>query len=326
MKALITGVTGFAASHLAEFLLSKGMEVHGTIRPGGNMCNIDQVRDSLHLMEANMKDADAVERAVEVSRPDYIFHLASRLGDSWEVPVDTVETNVIGTIHLLEAIRKSGLAPKIHIASSSEVYGICYPNELPIKETNPLRPVSPYGVSKVAQDKLAFQYYRSYGLKTIVTRAFIHTGPRNRDVFVLSNFAKQIAEIEKGAEPIIYTGNLDAQREFCDVRDIARAYWAAVEECEFGEVYNICSERTRTIRDILEIMLSMANRHIEVIHDPSRMKQADVEILVGDCSKFRERTGWVPEIPFERTLKDLLDYWRLKIEENTASSDIEKAR
>lgn len=224
-----------------------------------------------------------------------------------------METNAIGTIHLFEASRKSEIDPKIQVAGSSEEYGMVYPNELPIKETNPLRPLSPYGVSKVAQDKLAYQYHKSYGLKIVVTRAFNHTGPRRGEVFVTSSFAKQIAEIEKGKEPIMYVGNLDAQRDFSDVRDVVRAYWLALEKCEFGEVYNICSEKTRTIQEVLNLLLSMTNKNIEVRQDPSRMRPSDVEILQGDCSKFKQQTGWKPTIPFERTMEDLLNYWRERV-------------
>ena len=189
-----------------------------------------------------------------------------------------------------------------------------YPNEVPIRETNPLRPLSPYGVSKVAADKLGCQYHMSYGLKTVVTRAFNHTGPRRGDVFVTSNFSKQVAEIERGLkEPTIYVGNLDARRDFTDVRDIVKAYWLAVTKGEYGEVYNICSGETRTIQSVLDLLLSMTDKKIEIKQDPSRMRPSDVEVLHGDYSKFKERTGWKPEIPFEKTMADLLNYWRERV-------------
>jgi GDP-4-dehydro-6-deoxy-D-mannose reductase len=222
---------------------------------------------------------------------------------------------VIGTIHLFEAIRKSKIEPKIHVAGSSEEYGMVYPNEVPIKETNPLRPLSPYGVSKVAEDKLSYQYFKSYGLKTVVTRAFNHTGPRRGDVFATSNFSKQVAEIEKGLrEPIMYVGNLNAQRDFCDVRDIVKAYWLSLQKCKFGEVYNICSEKTRRIQEVLDMVLDMSKvKNIKVKKDPKRMRPSDVEILLGDCTKFKEQTGWKTTIPFEQTMKDLLEWWRNEI-------------
>ena len=314
-RALITGVTGFVGSHLAEYLLKEGVEVHGIARWRSKLDNIEHIKNNIQLINADMSDGHSLERVIGESKPDYIFHLASQsfVPMSWWAPADTMETNAIGTIHLFEAIRKSGIDAKIQVAGSSEEYGMIYPNELPIKETNPLRPLSTYGVSKVAQDKLSYQYHKSYGLKIVVTRAFNHTGPRRGEVFATSNFAKQIAEIEKGKEPIIYVGNLDARRDFSDVRDVVRAYWLALEKCEFGEVYNICSEKTRAIREILNLLLSMTNKNVEVRQDPSRMRPSDVEVLQGDCSKFKKQTGWRPTIPFERTMEDLLNYWRERV-------------
>jgi len=314
-SALITGITGFVGSHLAEYLLKEGMEVYGTVRWRSRLDNIEHIKNDLHLVNADMRDGHSLERVITESRPDYVFHLASQsfVPMSWWAPADTMETNVIGTVHLFEAIRKSDTDPKIQVAGSSEEYGMVYPDDLPIKETNPLRPLSPYGVSKVAQDKLSYQYYKSYGLKIVVTRAFNHTGPKRGDVFVTSSFAKQIAEIEKGKEPIIYVGNLDARRDFSDVRDIVGAYRLALEKCEFGEVYNICSEKARTIREMLDLLLSMTSKRIEVKQDPSRMRPSDVEVLQGDCSKFKKQTGWEPRTPFEITMEDLLNYWRERV-------------
>ena len=314
-RALITGVTGFVGSHLAEYLLEEGLEVCGIARWRSKLDNIEHIKSNIQLISADVRDGHSLERVMMESKPDYVFHLASQsfVQMSWWAPADTMETNAIGTIHLFEAIMKSEIDPKIQVAGTSEEYGMVYPNELPIKETNPLRPLSTYGVSKVAQDKLAYQYHKSYGLKIVVTRAFNHTGPRRGEVFVTSNFAKQIAEIEKGKEPVIYVGNLGARRDFSDVRDVVRAYWLALEKCEFGEVYNICSEKTRTIQEVLNLLLSMTNINIEVRQDPSRMRPSDVEILQGDCSKFKKQTGWKPTIPFERTIEDLLNYWRERV-------------
>lgn len=314
-RALITGVTGFVGSHLAEYLLKEEVEVYGIARWRSKLDNIEHITNNIQLINADIRDGHSLERVIGESKPDYIFHLASQsfVQMSWWAPADTMETNAIGTIHLFEAIMKSEIDPKIQVAGTSEEYGMVYPNELPIKETNPLRPLSTYGVSKVAQDKLAYQYHKSYSLKIVVTRAFNHTGPRRGEVFVTSNFAKQIAEIEKGKEPVIYVGNLGARRDFSDVRDVVRAYWLALEKCEFGEVYNICSEKTRTIQKVLNLLLSMTNKNVEVRQDPSRMRPSDVEILQGDCSKFRKQTGWKPTIPFERTIEDLLNYWRERV-------------
>ena len=316
-RAMITGITGFVGSHLSEFLLAKGMEVYGIKRWRSKTDNIEHIIDRLHLIEADMRDGHSLMEAFKEAKPDYVFHLAAQsfVPASWRSPADTMETNAVGTINLLEAIQNLNLDPAIQIAGSSEEYGLVYPDEVPIKETNPLRPLSPYGVSKVAADKLGFQYHRSYDMKIVVTRSFNHTGPRRGEVFVTSNFSKQIVEIEKGMrEPKIKVGNLDAQRDFSDVRDIVRAYWLSVEKGEPGECYNLCSGEPRVIRDVLNLLIkSSKNDNITTVDDPTRMRPSDVQILHGDCSKFKERTGWELEIPFEKTMSDLLDYWREKL-------------
>jgi GDP-4-dehydro-6-deoxy-D-mannose reductase len=218
-------------------------------------------------------------------------------------------------LNIFEVVREFGINPVIQIAGSSEEYGLVYENELPIKEENPLRPLSPYAVSKVAQDNLACQYYHSYGLKTVITRAFNHEGPRRGEQFVTSDFAKQIAKIEKGKqEPIIYVGNLDAKRDYSDVRDIVGAYWLATEKCKFGEPYNICSGRAWTIKSVLDFLLSKSTRKdIKIVQDPSKMRPSDVPVLLGDCSKFKKQTNWESKIPFEKTLEDTLNYWRKNV-------------
>ncbi|MBI5229135.1 GDP-mannose 4,6-dehydratase [Candidatus Micrarchaeota archaeon] len=316
MKALITGITGFAGSHLAEYLLKKDYEVYGTIRWRSRTENIEHIREKLKLIDADIKDAHSMRNAVETAQPDAVFHLAAQsyVPTSWHAPQETLATNVLGTVNLFEAVRASKLDPRIQIAGSSEEYGLIYPNEVPIKETNELRPMSPYAVSKVATDLLGFQYFKSYGLKIVRTRAFNHTGPRRGEVFVTSNFAKQIVEIEKGKkEPVISVGNLDSQRDFSDVRDIVRAYEMSLFKCDFGEVYNICSEKSITIKKLLDMLLSMSKAEVEVRQDPERMRPSDTAILLGDCTKFKKKTGWKPEIPFEKTLEDLMNYWRERI-------------
>ncbi|MFC1938072.1 GDP-mannose 4,6-dehydratase [Chloroflexota bacterium] len=315
-KTLITGITGFVGSHLSEYLLTQGVEVYGTVRWRSKMENIEHIKDKLHLVEADLRDAFSMQQLIEKTKPDYIFHLAAQsfVPTSWHAPVETLGTNILGCVNLLEAARRSNNDTVIHVAGSSEEYGLVLPDEIPIKENNPLRPMSPYGISKVAQDLLARQYHYSYGLRTIVTRAFNHTGSRRGEVFVTSNFARQVAEIEKGKkEPVIYVGNLDAQRDFTDVREIVKAYWLAANKCQSGEVYNICSGRAWTIKEVLNLLLSMTDKKIEIRHDPSRIRPSDIPVLVGDCSKFRECTGWAPEIPFKKTLEDLLNYWQSKI-------------
>ncbi|MDO8733624.1 MAG: GDP-mannose 4,6-dehydratase [Elusimicrobiota bacterium] len=316
MKVLITGITGFVGSHLAEFLLSKKYEVHGIERWRSKTENIDSFKDKLVLHECDIKDAHSVKKVIESVMPEKIFHLAAQsfVPASWNAPSETIITNVIGELNIFEAVKELKINPWIQIACSSEEYGMVYENEVPIKETNPLRPLSPYGVSKVAQDMLGYQYYQSHNLNIVRTRTFNHEGPRRGEVFVTSNFAKQIAEIEKKKKPpVVYVGNLDARRDYTDVRDIVRAYWLATEKCVAGEVYNICSGRDWKIKDMLNYLLSLSRIKVEIKQDPARMRPSDVQILLGDSTKFMKQTGWKQEIPFEKTLEDTLNYWRERI-------------
>jgi GDP-4-dehydro-6-deoxy-D-mannose reductase len=317
MKVLITGITGFAGSHLAEYCLSRGdAEVFGMVRHRSRMDHILGIRDQLNLTDCDMKDAASVMALLKKVKPDYIFHLAAQsfVPTSWIAPGETLSTNIIGQVNIFEACRELGLDPRIQLACSSEEYGMVLKNETPIKETNPLRPLSPYGVSKVAQDLMGYQYHESYGTQALRTRGFNHTGPRRGDVFVTSNFAKQIAEIEKGKiDPIIYVGNLDAIRDFTDVRDMVRGYWLACEKCEAGDVYNICTGTGITIKEMLDLLLTFSDIEIEIKQEPSRMRPSDVEVLIGDSTKFRQKTGWKPEVPFTKTMEDLLDYWRERV-------------
>lgn len=313
MKALITGITGFAGSHMAEYLLQKNVEVIGTVRQRSRMDHIKQINDQIQLAECELRDPVSVNSLIKSVRPDLIFHLAAQsfVPTSWNSPMDTITNNVWGQLNLFEAVRNYKVNCKIQIACSSEQYGYVDPTEVPIKETNPLRPLSSYAVSKVTQDFLGYQYYQSYGLHVVRTRTFNHTGPRRGENFVTSNFAKQIAEIEKGQNPpILYVGNLQAKRDFTDVRDVVRAYWLALEKGDPGECYNIGSGKCCTIEQMLNILLSLSNANIEIKEDPARLRPSDVEILLGDYTKFNEKTGWKPEIPLKKTLQDLLDYWR----------------
>lgn len=317
MKLLITGITGFVGSHLAEYLLAQGKdEVFGIYRWRSRMENISHLLNSISLLECDIRDPVATREVIRKIRPDGIFHLAAQsyVPMSWLAPHETFLTNVISQLNIFEAVRAENLDCRIQIAGSSEEYGNVLPEEIPIKETNPLRPLSPYGVSKVAQDLLGYQYFMSYGLKIIRTRAFNHEGPRRGDVFVTSNFCKQVAEIEKGKKrPVLYVGNLSAVRDFTDVRDTVRAYYLALTKGKPGEVYNIASGKGYKIQEILNIVLSLTDVKIEVKVDPERLRPSDVMLLVGDASKIRDELGWQPEIPVEKTLKDLLDYWRERV-------------
>jgi GDP-4-dehydro-6-deoxy-D-mannose reductase len=318
MRALITGITGFAGSHLAEYLLKEqpGVEVFGTLRWRSRMENVEHLGKRIRLVEADLRDYSSMHRALEETRPDFIFHLAAQsfVPSSWSAPNDTIVTNVTGQTNLFEAIRILKLDPVVQLACSSEEYGLVLPDEVPIKETNPLRPLSPYAVSKVAQDYLGYQYFKSYDLKVIRTRGFNHTGPRRGQVFVTSNFCSQVAAIELGLqEPVIRVGNVEAIRDFTDVRDMVRAYWLAVTKGKPGEVYNIATGKGIRIREMLDRLLALSRVEVKVEVDPDRLRPSDVEILIGDSSKFRADTGWEPCIPFEQTLEDLLGYWREKL-------------
>jgi len=315
MRVLITGITGFAGSHLAEFLIAKHPEVQvfGIVRWRSRMENILGIRDKIELYEADLKDMVSLEACLRHVKPDRIFHLAAQsfVPTSWKCPAETFAINATGQIHLFEALLSLKQSPLIQVAGSSEEYGRVFPDEVPMKETNPLRPLSPYAVSKVAQDLLGYQYFQSYGLPIVRTRGFNHTGPRRGEVFVTSTLAKQIAEIEKGVkEPVIQVGNLDAERDFNDVRDIVEAYWLSLEKGEPGEVYNIGSGVSRPIREVLDTLLSLSRVKVRVEVDPRRLRPSDVPILLADSSKFIARTGWKPRFPFRQTLSDLLDYWR----------------
>ncbi len=313
-RVLVTGVTGFAGSHLVDFMLERSdVEIWGILRWRSRTENIEHFRERIHLLECDLRDAESTRETIERIKPDWIFHLAAQsfVPTSWRAPTESLTTNVLGQLHVFEACRRSGITPRIQIACSSEEYGMVHEDELPIRETNPLRPLSPYAVSKVTQDMLAYQYFMSYHTDVVRTRGFNHEGPRRGPVFVASDFAKQVADIEAGRKPpVISVGNLEARRDFTDVRDMVRAYWLALEKGVPGEVYNICSGKAWRIRDMLDLLLTMTKVKIEVKTDPARLRPSDVPVLLGDATRFRAATGWAPTIPFERTLADMLDYWR----------------
>ncbi len=318
MRVLITGITGFAGSHLADYLLAEQpqVEVFGLYRWRSPRDNVAHLGDRVRLLEGDLRDESSLRRVVAESRPDMIFHLAAQsyVPTSWRAPTETLTTNIAGQSNLFEAVRAVGLDPVIQIACSSEEYGLVLPDEVPIDEDNPLRPLSPYAVSKVAQDMLAYQYFRSYGTRTIRTRGFNHTGPRRGEVFVTSNFARQVAMIEAGLQkPAIRVGNLDAVRDFTDVRDMVRAYWLAATRGTPGEVYNIGSGTGITIRELLDRLLALSQVEVEVEVDPERLRPSDVEVLICNGAKFHAATGWKPQIPFQQTLQDVVDYWRGKL-------------
>ncbi|HEY9759850.1 MAG TPA: GDP-mannose 4,6-dehydratase [Oculatellaceae cyanobacterium] len=314
-RVLITGITGMAGSHLAEFILKEHPDhkIYATKRWRSPLNNIVDIESQVHLFDCDLTDPTGVRTLIEDVKPHFIFHLAAQsfVPTSWTNPISTLTDNISMQLNIFEAVRHTKIDPVIQIALSSEEYGLVLPDEVPISETNPLRPLSPYAVSKVGQDMLGYQYCQSYGLKVIRTRAFNHEGPRRGEVFVTSNFAKQIAEIEAGLRlPVIHHGNLDAKRDWTDVRDMVRAYWMSVHKCTPGEDYVIASGVTRTIRSMLDYLLSLSTCKIECKLDESRLRPSDVQVLWGEPAKFKKVTGWEQTITFEQTMQDLLDYWR----------------
>jgi GDP-mannose 4,6-dehydratase len=317
MRALITGITGFVGSHLAEMILEEhpDWEVHGTKRWRSPRENISNIEGKIQLHDCDLTDLTSLIRVLDEVKPDRIFHLAAQsyVMMSYRAPTATIDTNVNGTINLFEAIRTLGQDPLIHACSSSEVYGQVRDEDIPIREDTPFRPASPYAVSKVGEDMAGYMYHHAYGLKIIRTRMFTHSGARRGEVFVDSAFARQIARIEAGVqEPVLVVGNLDSVRTFADVRDVVHAYWMLLEKCPPGEVYNIGGESTMTIREMLDMLLDMTDlkEKIEVRVDPALLRPADVTNQVPSSQKFKEATGWEPKIPYSETLRDMLEYWR----------------
>jgi GDP-4-dehydro-6-deoxy-D-mannose reductase len=314
MQLLITGVTGFVGSYMAEHALAQGAQVFGSIRWRSKTDNIDHLRSKITLIDSDLRDLSSVRALLEATNPTHVIHLAAQsfVHASWRSPAETLSTTILGQVNLLEGLRGLKMSPRFLVVGSSEEYGLVEEDELPIKETNPLRPLSPYAVSKVGQDLMGYQYWKSYGLPIVRSRAFNHEGARRGDVFVTSNFARQVAEIEAGLrDPVIHVGDLRPRRDYSDVRDIVRGYWALIERGEPGEVYNLCSGRAWAIQQVLDLLLEQSRvKGIRVETDPARLRPSDVMVLEGDPSKIEKATGWKVEIPFERTLKDLLAYWR----------------
>jgi len=319
-KVLITGITGFVGSHLADYIIEHHpkIKILGLARWRSPTDNISHILDKIILLYGDLEDLPSLKTILSKEKPDVIFHLAAQsyVPYSYKAPVATLETNVIGTCNLLETVKELKLSsnydPVIHVCSSSEVYGQVQENEIPIKETNPFRPASPYAVSKVAEDMLAQQYWDSWKIRTIRTRMFTHTGPRRGSVFAASNFAQQIAAIEAGfIPPVVKVGNLESVRTFTDVRDAVHAYWLLITKCPPGEVYNIGGVETMKIGEMLDMLLKMSSvKNIKIEVDPERLRPSDVTLQIPSTEKFYKQTGWKPTIKFEKTLIDLLNYWR----------------
>jgi GDP-4-dehydro-6-deoxy-D-mannose reductase len=317
LRALITGAGGFVGGHLCAYLLAcTDWDLLGTVYPRPVEAQPSEPR--LRLVHADLRETANVLALVSEERPDYIFHLAAQsfVPASFAGPWDTLENNIRGELNLLEAVRRSGLETRFLVIGSNEEYGAPKPGELPQTEDSPLRPNNPYAVSKVAQDFLGLQYYLAYEVPVVRVRPFNHTGPQQSPRFVVPAFASQVARIEAGLqEPVMKVGNLDAARDFTDVRDIVRAYHLAATQGEPGEVYNLASGRPQSIRGLLDMLLSYSETEIRVERDPARYRPVDVPEVYGSAEKFRRQTGWVPQIPFEQTLRDTLEYWRKQVGE-----------
>ena len=312
MKALITGISGFVGSYLAEYLLDNtDWEVAGTVF--GPYSNIVDLCDQMELYPAELSRLDVVTFILEQARPDAIFHLAAQplVSASRRDPWGTLETNIRMQLNILEGVAHVSPDCRVLVIGSSEEYGLISPEDLPIGEDTPLRPLSAYAVSKVAQDLLGLQYHLTHNLHVVRVRPFNHIGPRQRVGFVAPDLASQIAAAEFGhSPPIIEVGNLAARRDFCDVRDVVRAYVLLITSGEPGQVYNVGSGESHAIEELLETLVALSRVPIEVRQDPERMRPSEVPEIICDATRIRECTGWETTIPFAQSLQDILEYWR----------------
>ena len=320
--ALITGISGFVGSHLAEYLLANtDWDIVGMTRWRSSLDNVGELvkkanaNDRVRFVYADLNDASSLRMAVKGA--DYVFHLAAQSypKTSFDIPIETIQTNIIGTLNLLETVRHEAPKAWVHVCSSSEVYGRVPKEFVPIKEDCHFHPASPYAISKIGTDLLGQFYAQAYGMNIIVTRMFTHTGKRRGDVFSESTFAKQIAMIEIGKiPPVVKVGNLNSLRTIADVRDAVMAYHMVLTMNPIrGEVYNIGGSHTCTVGEVLEALFNAAGQKYDVEIDPERLRPIDADLQVPDCSKFKSHTGWEPKIPFEQTMRDLLDYWRERV-------------
>lgn len=315
-KILITGVNGFVGGHLISLLKPQGCGIVGLdtkIEADGKTPKAGEAgEDGVELRECDLRDSSLLEEIVIESEPEIIFHLAaqSSVKLSFENPSETFSINVIGTVNLLEAASNLEKPPKVLLVSSSEIYGQLKPEQVPVKEDAPLRPVNPYAVSKATVDLMAYQYWKAYNLPVYLVRAFSHSGPGQRTVAVLSDWAFQTAKIELGLRPPqLDVGNMDVTRDYMDVRDTVRAYRDILEKGKPGEPYNVCSGIGYKLGDLLDIIISFSSKKIDIVPDPSRLRPVDIPMLIGSPEKLKRTTGWRPEIKIEKTLRDLYDYW-----------------
>ncbi len=312
-RAFVTGIAGFAGSHLAEALLRANARVDGTVLPGDTSSQLAHLPRQVTLHPCDVRSPGGLAEAVRKAKPDVIYHLAATtsVSEGEENPNQTMEVNLTGTLHLLEAIRKESPGALLVHISSSEVYGKVLPDENPVGEDRPGAPVHLYGLSKLLSEQLVRFYQRCHGISAIILRPFNHIGPRQSERFVCASFAKQLVAIECGrAHPVLRVGNLDPVRDFTDVRDMVEAYRLAAEHCESGSVHNIASGQGTSIDDLLSQLLSLIDVRIEVHQDPDRMRQTEIPVLIGDSTSFTAGTGWQRRFELRETLSDTIAYWR----------------
>lgn len=315
-NVLITGITGFAGSHVADYILKTQPHVRlfGAKRPNSRMRNVRHLSREVTWIDADLTDPTSMRTLLEKSRPEEIYHFGalSWVTPSWDMPAAYMEVNAIGTIHLLEALRSTGIKARMLVSCTPEEFGDVKKEDLPITEETPVHPVNPYAASKAAQDMVCITWAASYGQEIIRTRAFNHEGPR-RDIHgANASFAYQIASIERGLqEPVIKVGNLDATRNFTDIRDMARAYVMAMQHCTPSELYIIGSDQVYTMKQCLEHLIGLSTRKdIKYEVDPQRVRPTELLYFIADCSKFRKATSWKPEYSFGQTMESVLHYWR----------------
>lgn len=315
-NVLITGITGFVGSHLTDYLLQNtSYKIYGLKRPNSQLRNIYHILDKITLVNGDLIDQSSLIKVLKVSKPDYIYHLGalSWVDPSWDMPAAYMQVNAVGTINLFEALRIVGLKPRIFVSCTPEEFGDVPKKYIPITEETPIAPINPYAASKVAQDVVCQTYKASYGYDIVRTRAFNHEGPRRDILGALASFAFQIARIERGLQkPIIKVGNLEATRNFTDVRDMVRAYYLAMEKGKSGELYLIGSDQIYTIKECLEMLINLSTSKDSIKYevDPKRVRPTELRTFIGKFDKFEKQTKWKPKITMKETMESILNYWR----------------
>lgn len=323
MRAFVTGITGFAGSHLAEHLIAEGDEVLGLSKTGTDTENLTGILKEISLSRGDIRDVKALEKILTEGRPDVIYHLAGEAssGRSFKNPVEATEVNILGTLSLLEAARSLSSISRVLLVTSAEVYGVVRPEELPVTEEADLRPVHPYATSKVAVHFLGYQYVRAYQMPIVEARAFNHIGARQSVDFVVPDFAKQLAEIKSGGrETEVRIGDLSAERDFTDVRDVVRAYRLLVNRGRVGEVYHVCSGNAHSVQSILDSLRSIAAVNAKILVDRGKLRPVKIPMMVGSLAKIKNELAWHPAIPLRQSLENTFEYWleRVKAQDTTA--------